>query len=193
MPAQSKIHYATRCGRAGFYTLLTVWRRGEHPIALSQILHMKTIVRIAFAAFFLVAAVTGFAQSAVKMRTTSTPLVVNGKWMMSSYDYDSNTGEYYFVVKGKPVLFDDYFKKSKDYINNTIWVDMLTITYKGKEYSRYGLPRILNFDDVKAAGKYKGILVMAETGVKAATPEVIYIPHSASMGSASFQPYQLKN
>jgi hypothetical protein len=153
---------------------------------------MKTIVRLAFAALFLFVASTGFAQPASKMRTTKTTLVVGGKWVMSSYDYDSNTGEYYFVVKGKPVLFDDYFKKNKDYINNTIWVDMLTITYKGKEYSRYGLPRILGFDDVKPVGTYKGILVMAEPGTKAATPEVIYIPHSASMGSASFQPYQLK-
>lgn len=150
------------------------------------------MARLTFVLLLVSAAFSSFAQSA-KMRSTPTPLVINGKWVMSSYDYDSETGEYYFVVKGKPVLFDDYFKKSKDYISNTIYAELTTITYKGKKYQRYGLPRVLALEDVKPAGKYKGLLVMAETGTKAATPEVIYIPHSASMGSASFQPYQLKN
>lgn len=153
---------------------------------------MKTVTRFALFTLLFLIAQTSFAQEPVKMRTTKSALVVNGKWIMSSYDYDTGSGEYYFVVKGKPVVFDDYFKKSKDYISNSIYAQMITITYKGKKYERYGLPRILNFEDVKAVGKYNGMLVMAEPGIKAANPEVIYIPHTASMGTASFQPYQLK-
>ncbi|HUC83368.1 MAG TPA: hypothetical protein VMR70_20825 [Flavisolibacter sp.] len=145
-----------------------------------------------FALLFLLQAGNGIAQSAKQIRTVETPLVVKGKWIKSSYDYNTETGDYYFVEDGKRMSFDDYFAKSKDYLKNTIWVDMTTITYAGKKYEKYALPRVLGLDDVSPVGKYKDLLVMAEAGEKSAAPGVIWLPHSASMGTASFQAYQLK-
>ena len=141
---------------------------------------------------FLLQATKGAAQPPKQLRTMETPLVVKGKWIKSSYDYDSKTGDYYFVDNGERVDFDKYFAKSKDYLKNTIWIDLTTITYAGKSYEKYALPRVLRLDDVLPVGKYKDLLVMAEPNDKSAAPDVIWIPHSASMGTASFQAYQLK-
>lgn len=69
---------------------------------------------------------------------------------------------------------------------------MKTITYAGKSYEKYALPRILSLEDVAAIGKYKGLLVMAEEDSKERTPDIIWIPHCATMGAADFQAYQLK-
>lgn len=151
---------------------------------------MKTIFLLSF--LFLLQVTKADAQPPKQIRTVETPLVVKGKWVKSSYDYDTEAGEYYFVEDGKRVLFDDHFAKSKDYLNNTIWVDMKTITYSGKAYEKYALPRLLGLDDVTPIGKYKDLLVMAGKDEKKTTPDFIWIPHSASMGSASFQAYRLK-
>lgn len=74
---------------------------------------MKIKGLLGLSLLFLVQMTNGYAQATKEMRTTKTPLVINGKWVQSSYDYDPETGEYYFVNDGKRVLLTTTLQRVK--------------------------------------------------------------------------------
>ena len=65
------------------------------------------------------------------------------------------------------------------YINNE------PITFNGRRYVKYGLPRVLGVTEVARAGAYEGVSVFSKGGSMRA--DVIYIPVRPG---CEFQPYQ---
>lgn len=61
------------------------------------------------------------------------------------------------------------------------------VTFNGRRYVRFMLPRVLNPGDVTQAGEYQGVPVFVEPGA-GATPQVLYLP----VRECEFQPYQLE-
>ena len=74
-----------------------------------------------------------------------------------------------------------YVGQSTWFINNT------PVVYRGRKYTKYGLPRALQSTDVVAVGRYKKAGVFAEPKSKK-TPEIIYL---LVREGCEFQPYQI--
>lgn len=71
----------------------------------------------------------------------------------------------------------------------TAWYrDNLPITVGGREYVKYGLPRVLGLEEVEWIDELDGLAVAAEAGN--AEPEVIYV--LVQPAECGFQPYQRK-
>ena len=71
----------------------------------------------------------------------------------------------------------------------TTWYrDNLPITVGGREYVKYGLPRVLGLEEVEWIDELDGLAVAAEPGN--AEPEVIYV--LVQPAECGFQPYQRK-
>ena len=60
------------------------------------------------------------------------------------------------------------------------------ITVRGREYVKYGLPRVLGLNEVEWIAEHDGLAVAAEPGASA--PEVVYV--LVEPASCGFQPYQ---
>jgi len=63
------------------------------------------------------------------------------------------------------------------------------VTFNGRRYVKYGLPRVLGATDVVSVGTYQGVAVFAEPSADRMRPEVIYI---APGSACEFQPYQVE-
>jgi hypothetical protein len=75
------------------------------------------------------------------------------------------------------------------YAGAQIWfINNETIQFQKWNYAKYGLPRVLQPNDVTKTGAFKNVGVYIETGLKKGRAEVIYIP---SRQGCEFQPYQL--
>lgn len=71
----------------------------------------------------------------------------------------------------------------------TRWFDTdERVVLAGRSFEKYGQPRMLGRNEVKARTTYRGVLVFAEAGSKDPAPDVIYIPATAS---CIYQPYQI--
>ena len=103
--------------------------------------------------------------------------VQNGQLSNVTAMYNPTSGD----TTGLPTA-EPYASSAEWYVNNS------KITFNGKGYVKYGLPRVLGTTDVTSAGTYEGVPVFAEPS--ATTPQqVIYVP----VGSrCEFQPYQLE-
>lgn len=66
--------------------------------------------------------------------------------------------------------------------------DNLPITVAGREYVKYGLPRVLALDEVEWVAELDGLAVAAEPGSD--DPEVVYV--LVQPAECGFQPYQRK-
>jgi len=74
------------------------------------------------------------------------------------------------------------------YAESATWfVNSEPVTFMGRRYVKYGLPRVLGTGDVHAAGTVQGVTVFAEHAANAEHPEVIYVPVRPG---CEFQPYQ---
>lgn len=104
-------------------------------------------------------------------------------------DYNSVDGERTIMVNGVKKKFHDvyppegkeYAAKNKWYINND------PVSFKGKKFIKYGLPRILATDEIIRAGDIGNVGIYTEASVVVEEAEVIYIPVRAG---CEFQPYQ---
>ena len=151
---------------------------------------MHTSARLVLLLFALFAGMATKAQS--PLNSVPTALVVKGKWVKSNYFYDSGSGNYFFDDGKTKTEFDTYFKNSPDYMRGQPWARNETVAFGKKTYERYGLPRVLGYDDIKPAGKIGTVLVMVAADEKAKVPEQIWLPYEASMGVVSLQPFRLK-
>ena len=66
--------------------------------------------------------------------------------------------------------------------------DNLPITVAGREYVKYGLPRVYGIEELEWCAELGGLAVAAEPGV--ADPEVVYV--LVQPAECGFQPYQRK-
>jgi hypothetical protein len=62
------------------------------------------------------------------------------------------------------------------------------ITVEGRDYRKYGLPRIVGLDEISPYATYRGVMFFQEIGLDG-TPEVLYVPVRAS---CEVQPYALE-
>ena len=64
-----------------------------------------------------------------------------------------------------------------DYATNAMWfIDNEPITFNGRRYVKYGLPRVVGVAEVSRVGAYRGVSLFAETGAAADRPEALYVP-----------------
>jgi hypothetical protein len=74
------------------------------------------------------------------------------------------------------------------YAGSTAWfVNNEPVTFMGRRYIKYGLPRVLGTTDVHGVGTVQGVSVFAEHAANTEHPEVIYVPVRPG---CEFQPYQ---
>ncbi|MBF0664485.1 MAG: hypothetical protein IR159_02885 [Brevundimonas sp.] len=66
------------------------------------------------------------------------------------------------------------------------YIDSEPITVRGRDYVKYGLPRILGLNEAEWFAELDGLAVVAEAG--AADPEVVYV--LVDPADCGFQPYQ---
>lgn len=130
---------------------------------------------------------TGVSAQIVKINVC---IIHNDRLTTVYADYDQSTGEKTIEIDGKRKLFTDVYPETGyGYAATTSWyINNDPITVEGKQYVKYGLPRILGTMEVSAYSKVKDVTVFAEAGSKG-TPEVIYIPVRSG---CEFQPYQLE-
>jgi hypothetical protein len=115
--------------------------------------------------------------------------LINEKGVLTeaNVDYNTTTGEKTLTYNGKVVAFET-LGESKAYAQLTPWFkNNEQITYKGKKFVKYGLPRVLGVTEIELSDKYKDVGVYIERGY-AGKVEVIYIPVRPG---CEFQPYQV--
>lgn len=103
----------------------------------------------------------------------------NGQLSNVQAQYNPATGD----TTGVPMVTEGYAANATWYINNE------PVTFNGRRYVKYGLPRVLGVTEVSSAGTYQGVPVFAETGANMQRPDVIYVPVRTG---CEFQPYQVE-
>lgn len=87
------------------------------------------------------------------------------------------------TVAGRPFA-DVYPSSAPTYAAAQRWMrENEEITFGGRSYVKYGLPRVLGVDEVVRVGEYRGTSVFAEES----SSEVVYVPVRTG---CEFQPYQ---
>jgi hypothetical protein len=117
-------------------------------------------------------------------------VIENGVLKTVVTDYDPATGNSYITVNGSQKSFDLVYPESgKDYAISTSWYASTNpITVNGKNYTKYGYPRILGTTDIKKWTMFNQVGVYVEAGLDIKDVEVIYIP---TRRGCEFQPYQI--
>jgi len=115
-------------------------------------------------------------------------LIRDGVLTQIQIDYDRSTGEKTIILDGKMATLTE-LEESKDYAVNTLWYKQHEdIKFEGRQYQKFGLPRVLGITEVTRAGMYKGVGIYLEAGIDGPY-EVIYIPVRPG---CEFQPYSRK-
>jgi hypothetical protein len=82
--------------------------------------------------------------------------------------------------------FSEAYPAGAQYAGGATWyINNEPVTFNGRRYVKYGLPRVLGTTDISRAGEYQGVPVFSEGGNIGA--DVIYIPVRPG---CEFQPYQ---
>lgn len=138
--------------------------------------------------FLLLLSLASYALSAQTQTPITECVVENGELKAVKVDYNSSTGEKTVVVNGVRKKLDDvYSLNGPGYAAGKNWfINNEKISFKGKSYIKYGLPRVLGVTEVIKTGETDGIAIFAEPGIE--TPEVTYLPVRRG---CEFQPYQL--
>lgn len=112
----------------------------------------------------------------------------NGELKVIEVNYNPSNGDKTVLVKGQYKKLDEvYPSNGAGYAAGKSWfTNNERITFKGKSYEKYGLPRILGSKEVVKAGIYDGIGIYTEPGIDFV--EVVYLPVRRG---CEFQPYQL--
>jgi hypothetical protein len=98
--------------------------------------------------------------------------------------YNQNTGDT-TTMDGR--RFGEAYPTGAQYAASAPWyINNEPVTFNGRRYVKYGLPRVLGTTEITRAGELQGVPVFAETG-GATPPEVIYVPVRPG---CEFQPYQ---
>jgi hypothetical protein len=131
--------------------------------------------------------------SAVALHAQNTRInecvVANGELTTVQLDYNTGTGEKTIMVNGSRKKFDDLYPlEGAGYAATRTWyLNNEKITYKGRPYAKYGLPRVLGVSEVKKTGTKDDVNIYADPAGDAIA-SVIYLPVRRG---CEFQPYQL--
>jgi hypothetical protein len=138
--------------------------------------------------FLLLLSVVSYTLSAQTQTPINECIVENGELKAVRVDYNPSTGEKTVVVNGVRKKLDDVYPlNGTAYAAGKVWfINNERISFKGKSYIKYGLPRVLGVTEVIKIGENDGITIFAEPGKELA--EVIYLPVRRG---CEFQPYQL--
>lgn len=69
------------------------------------------------------------------------------------------------------------------------FINGAAIAFQGRQFQKYGLPRVLMPGEIRVAGAYKGVAVYLPSDTTFGD-EIIYLP--VDWAACSFQPYALK-
>jgi hypothetical protein len=110
-------------------------------------------------------------------------VVQNGQLSSVTVQYDPATGDSTYNGQRVGAAFPQ-----AGYAGAEPWfVNTEPVTFNGRRYVKYGLPRVLGTSDVSNAGTVHGVSVFVEPGADARRAEVIYVP---TRPGCEFQPYQ---
>ncbi len=88
------------------------------------------------------------------------------------------------TVNGQP--FATAYPAGAQYAANATWfINNEPVTFQGRRFVKYGLPRVLGVSEVTRVGDFGGVPVFAEAGQT--RPDVVYLPVRPG---CEFQPYQ---
>lgn len=113
--------------------------------------------------------------------------VIRGDEMaLVDMDYDPATGD--STYHGQP--FSEAFPVTASFARNAEWhVNNEPITYRGRRYVKYGLPRVLAPGDVVRDGDVRGVPAFVEPPApRIGVTDVIYLPVKPT---CEFQPYEI--
>ena len=111
-------------------------------------------------------------------------VVQNGQLTTVMGQYNPASGD--TTVNGTP--FATAYPTNDAYAANATWyINNEPITFNGRRYVKYGLPRVLSTTEVTSVGTNSGVGVFAESSANAQRPDVIYVPVRPG---CEFQPYQ---
>ena len=139
--------------------------------------------------YVLIALVFIISQQATAQKLQERRMCVqkDGKLVDVAYNYNTETGDRTVTVKGSEVPFSSVYKTDSSYAKNQSWyINREKITFNGKTYAKYGLPRILGSNEVEKAGEYKKTTIFIEKGNT--DHEIIYL---FVQPGCEFQPYSI--
>ncbi|HUC83337.1 MAG TPA: hypothetical protein VMR70_20670 [Flavisolibacter sp.] len=115
-------------------------------------------------------------------------IIENGTLKTVVADYDPATGVYSVMLNGTKKAFDDVYPPTGiHYAQTRSWfINNEKISFNGKKYIKYGLPRILGTTEIKKISEFDKIGVYVEQGLT--DNEVIYLP---TRRGCEFQPYRI--
>lgn len=111
-------------------------------------------------------------------------VVENGRMTMTPIEYDLATGD--TTVNGRP--FREAYPVTAEHAAGAQWyVNREPITFRGRRYVMYGLPRVLSPMDIVPVDTYRGVTVFAEPSGERTGFDVLYLSVTPD---CQFQPYQ---
>lgn len=101
--------------------------------------------------------------------------------------FNPATGDTMVMMDGQQRPFGQAFPATTGYAaGEAFYINNEPITFQGRRYVRFGLPRVIGAQEVNRIGEYRGIQVFAETGATGA-PQVIYLPVRTGCEFAVYQ------
>jgi hypothetical protein len=111
-------------------------------------------------------------------------VVQNGALSSVTAQYNPASGD--TTYNGQPI--GTAFPATEGYAGGATWyINSEPVTFNGRRYVKYGLPRVLGTTEVTSVGTNQGVSVFAEPSANAQRPDVIYVPVRPG---CEFQPYQ---
>jgi len=122
----------------------------------------------------------------VTMQQLAVCVVQGGQISNVEGQYNPATGD--TTVNGRRL--GEAYPAGAEYASSATWfIDSEPVTFGGRRYVKYGLPRVLGATEVANVGSYQGVAVFAEGTADRMRPEVIYLPVRPG---CEFQPYQVE-
>ncbi len=120
------------------------------------------------------------------MQSLAVCVVQGGRLATVTAEMNPATGD--TTVDGRS--FREAYPAGAEYASGAGWfINSEPVTFGGRRYVKYGLPRVLGASDVASVGSYQGVAVFAETSADRMRPEVIYLPVRPG---CELQPYQVE-